>query len=99
MGGTVKRGIADYSNFTLGARAAVGALIVIIWRDAMNYESKVEQDRRVLREMNSQYTRSLEIRADAIAMADLILSGDCEHVTMWTDAMGRARHSNTLVRS
>ena len=51
----------------------------------MKYESKLEQDRRVIREMNSQYRAARKAQHDAQAMADLILAGKgVEHVTMWT---------------
>lgn len=59
----------------------------------MKYESRIEQDRRVLRAMNSQYRATQELVHDTQAMADLILRGaGVEHVTMWTAVNGRAQH-------
>ncbi len=63
----------------------------------MNYETKLEQDRRVLRAQTRQHLRHLEITADSVAMADLILSGPAEHVTCWTDEHGRHQHSTVKV--
>lgn len=57
----------------------------------MNYESRLEQDRRVIRAMNIQYRQSKAIEHDMEAMAALLLGEGVEHVTCWT-VDGRHQH-------
>jgi hypothetical protein len=58
----------------------------------MKYETRLEQDRRVIREMNSQYRATRKAQHDVQAMVDLLLSGKgVEHVTVWT-LDGRSYH-------
>jgi hypothetical protein len=62
----------------------------------MKYETKLEQDRRVLRAMNSAQRHADQVKQEAQALATLILCGSgIEHVTMWTRA-GLAYHSNRI---
>ena len=58
----------------------------------MKYETRLEQDRRVIREMNSQYRATRKAQHDVQAMVDLLLAGrGVEHVTVWT-VNGRSFH-------
>ena len=58
----------------------------------MNYESRIEQDRRVLRQQLSAYAARQAIEHDTAAMAALLAGEGVEHVTMWTDSHGRSHH-------
>ena len=58
----------------------------------MNYESRIEQDRRVLKAQLSQYAARQVIEHDTAAMAALLAGEGVEHVTMWTDSHGRSHH-------
>jgi hypothetical protein len=62
----------------------------------LKYESKIEQDRRVLRACLNQAELAAQAKADAERVADAIVGTQtAEHVTMWT-AHGIAMHSNRV---
>lgn len=57
----------------------------------MNYESRIEQDRRVMQANLSAYARRQVIEHDTAAMAALLAGEGVEHVTVWT-VDGRHQH-------
>ncbi len=57
----------------------------------MNYESRIEQDRRVMQAQLSQYAQRQVIEHDTAAMAALLSGKGVEHVTVWT-VDGRHQH-------
>ena len=57
----------------------------------MNYASRIEQDRRVLKAQLSQYAQRQVIEHDTAAMAALLAGEGVEHVTVWT-VDGRHQH-------
>ena len=62
----------------------------------MNYESRIEQDRRVLKAQLSQYAQRQVIEHDTAAMAALLSGEGVEHVTVWTV---NGRHQHRTVQS
>ena len=61
----------------------------------MNYESRIEQDRRVLKAQLSQYAQRQAIEHDTAAMAALLTGEGVEHVTVWT-VDGRHQHRTVM---
>ena len=57
----------------------------------MNYESRIEQDRRVMQANLSAYAARQAIEHDTAAMAALLSGEGVEHVTVWT-VDGRHQH-------
>ncbi len=62
---------------------------------SLTFESKLEQDRRVLRQIVQGAEHDVLARALTERIADAML-GTIEHVTMWTER-GISRHSTRLV--
>lgn len=58
----------------------------------MKYESRIEQDRRVIKAQLSAYAARQVIEHDTAAMAALLTGKGVEHVTVWTDSHGRPHH-------